>query len=442
MRDFFKGLLVGFCLYLPFSHMAVWYFSLLGLYILLKDINVRFWTISGFVFFLLSLKCATIAVTQYGGISWPLAYALVVPFVLFLTLFQFTLPVYLTKKSHVLLLPIFYLFAELIRSYHPYGGFPWLIVGTLTVYFPFLKHSLSLFNVYFQSFFLLMFLTLLARRRWMWMTLLLSVWVLSAFYGYTQLEKKMTSAKEILVALVQTAVPQQDKLRKDLFYQHTDSILDLLQQAVSKKPDLTVLPESALPFFFSEEDMMEPLYRMSYLSPILVGLVDIREGTKPYNSAYLLANGRLVDHYDKVKLMPIGEFLPEPFGFLKRLFPAISGIDYVPGDQIRPLRLGDIRIATPICFEIAHMSLVHKMADGAHLVAVLTNDGWFNNSDCSYQHLLWAKVRALELGKYVLWVNNSGDTGAIAPDGSIVKRLGYMHRGFIYVRVKLLANRP
>ncbi|MCS7083937.1 MAG: apolipoprotein N-acyltransferase, partial [Aquificaceae bacterium] len=68
---------------------------------------------------------------------------------------------------------------------------------------------------------------------------------------------------------------------------------------------------------------------------------------------------------------------------------------------------------------------------------VLTNDGWFDDSACTRQHILWAKVRALELGKNVLWVNNNGFSGLINPMGKFSKSLSYMERGIIILKLNI-----
>ena len=254
----------------------------------------------------------------------------------------------------------------------------------------------------------------------------------------SNLDRRFENAKTLKVALVQTAVDQHIKLNWNLFREHSPKVLQLVERAAKESPDLILLPESAFPFMFSEEEHPDrfSLMQVSLSTPILVGLIDVREGLKPYNSVYLLHGGR-VSYYDKVKLLPIGEYLPYPFDFLKDIFGAISGMDYIPGEKVESLKLGDIKVATPICFEIAYWDLVRKLSNDANMIAVFTNDGWFKDSDCSFQHLQWARVRAIENGMYVLWVNNSGDTGVIDYKGRVLKKLPYMKRGILFYDVPL-----
>ncbi|WP_340690295.1 apolipoprotein N-acyltransferase [Hydrogenobacter thermophilus] len=442
MKRSLLAILNGILLYLPFSSYNLWFLIFPGIFMLLRRPNQMHYLLTGFTFFFLSLRCVNIASIEYGDINPFLAYTLFALFCLFLTIYQMNLPLYMWKKmgGRLWLLPMFYTLFEVARSYVPYGGFPWLIVGKTLVNFPVVKHSLSFLTVYGGSL-LIWYITYLAfKRKFLALLALLSFSFLLGLSAKQEVLKALEDAKILKVALLQTAVPQQDKLSDKKFREYTDEILSMVSQAVREKPDLVVLPESAFAFFFSDEfdRGRQELFELSYRAPILVGLVDIREGLKPYNSAYLIADGQLVGYYDKIRLLPIGEYMPFPFGFLKDVFSAISGLDYVPGTQKRPIVYKNIQVATPICFEIAYWDLVKELSKKANLVAVLTNDGWFNHSDCSYQHFMWAKVRAIENGKFILWVNNSGDTAVINPFGEVVKKMPYMKRGILIEYVRLL----
>ncbi|MFN3599188.1 MAG: apolipoprotein N-acyltransferase [Aquificaceae bacterium] len=399
---------------------------------------VLFW----FFFLFLSLRCSGIAAVEFGGVNSVLFYFIFGFFAILLALYQFYIPFVLWKRffsKSLWALPPLYVFFEVFRSYFPYGGFPWLILGSISIYLPIVRDSMLYLNVYFHSLLWLFTTLFLVQRRFKLLILLWLPFILLGLFALWEKDRRLQRAQNIKVALVQTAVPQEDKLNREAFIKHAEDILNLVEKAASHGADLVVLPESALPFFFSEDrDENLRLMYLSKKSAILVGLIDIREGMKPYNSAYLFARGMMVDYYDKVKLFPIGEYLPAPFGFLKRLFPAIGGIDYVPGERIKPVEYQSMRIATPICFEVAYYSLVKRLSKEANLIAILTNDGWFKDSDCTHQHYLWARVRALENGKYLLWVNNSGDTGIIDPYGRVLKRMPYMKRGIIFDEIKLL----
>ena len=433
---------VAFLLYLSFSKYEIWFLSFLAFFILFAIRDSIFWFLSGFFFFFMALRCSGIAGIEFGGLNPFVFYIIFLLFAVFLGFYQFYIPIKIWSslfRRIIWALPLLYVALELVRSHFPYGGFPWLIMGSLSVYIPVLRESLMFFNVYFHSLFILFTSLFIFQKRFKSLILMWAFFALVGLIAMKEKAKKIEEAKSIEVALVQTAIHQEDKLNIEAFSKHTEDILNLVEKATSLGVDLVVLPESAFPFFYSEDS--EGNIRLSSLSlkvPILLGFIDIRKGMNPYNSAYLLKDGISVDYYDKVKLFPIGEYVPKPFDFLKKLFPAIGGIDYVPGDRIKPVEYKDMKIATPICFEVAYYHLVKKLSTQANLIVVLTNDGWFKDSDCTHQHYLWARVRALENGKYVLWVNNSGDTGVINPYGKTLQRMPYMKRGIISHEVKLL----
>ncbi|RMH08113.1 MAG: apolipoprotein N-acyltransferase, partial [Aquificota bacterium] len=400
-REALLGFLAGALLYLPFSKLNLWFFLFPALYLFLKNPSLTLWSVGGYTFFFLSLRCVNIASVEFGGVNPILAYFIFSLFALFLTLYQFVVPLILWRRffrKNPWLLPLVYVCFELLRSYFPYGGFPWLVIGSVVGELPLLNQSFYYLNVYIQSLVALYSVLFFAEKRFKNLALLLLFLLFVSLLSFYEKRERVKKAPTLKVALVQTAVPQQDKLDPQAFKKHTHSILDLVEEASLKGVELVVLPESALAFYYSQdyEEGYDRLMLLSFRVPILVGLVDIREGLKPYNSAYLIKDGRAVGYYDKVRLLPVGEYLPYPFGFLKEVFGAIGGIDYVHGQSLEPLRYKGLKIATPICFEVAYWDLVRELSKGANLVVVLTNDGWFKDSDCAFQHRRWAKVRALE----------------------------------------------
>ena len=83
-----------------------------------------------------------------------------------------------------------------------------------------------------------------------------------------------------------------------------------------------------------------------------------------------------------------------------------------------------------MCFEIAYPFYVKKFK--CDIFAVITNDGWFLDSDGTYQHMRMARIRSFENGVFILWVNNTGPSAVISPDGTILKYLPYGERGILF----------
>ncbi|SHK49675.1 apolipoprotein N-acyltransferase [Thermocrinis minervae] len=433
------ALLAGFSLFLPFSKYELWFTMPVGMFLLLLRKEGYIWLLAGLAFFFLSLECASIPMVKYAGLNPVVAYSLVFFLAFFLSLLQFYFPVRLFKNRDVLLILAF-CGIEILRSYFPYGGFPWLISGIVLSYVPVAKYSLYYLTVYGASLVLWFFVLALLGRRFKYALILVLFPFALGTVQLLKLNREYGRGKELYIAVVQTAVPQDVKLNWQSFEKYTPEILAMVKGAVERGAKVILLPETALPLFFDLEDpTIQELYQLSQKSAIVFGIVDLRNSknkVEPYNSVYLFYKGK-VENYDKVRLMPVGEYVPFPFGFLKDLVPAISGLDYQPGKELKPLEVDGVKMATPVCFEIAYWDLVKRLSRDAKLIAVLTNDGWFDDSQCASQHFRWAVVRALENGLPVLWVNNSGYSAYIDHMGNVVKQLPYSKRSILFVHVRI-----
>ncbi len=426
-------LLIAILFYLSFSKLNLWFFIFPALFLLLSSKDWRLWLFSGFLSFFFSLLWIRIAMIDYGEVLPPLAYALILLLASFLSLMQFGITYLLWRSSGFkpFLLPFFWSLTEVLRANFPYGGFPWLLLGELSVDIPFFKYYLSAGGVYLGSL-LLWTPTLIPflRRNLRYFILILALFLVPLPF----LKTEAVVPEGLKVALVQPNVDESIKLDTKKFYEYLPHYWELLDKALEQKPDLVILPESAFPFTANQlYSRGDKLLKYSKEAVIVTGLIDIRqwEGFKPYNSVFVLKDGKVVDFYDKVRLLPFGEYVPFPFGFVKSIFGAIAGTDYTPGDGVRCLKVDGIKLATPICFEVSYYHLVKDFAECGELIAVLTNDGWFRDSDGTYQHLRQARVRALETRRYVLWVNNTGPSAVISPDGRILKKIEYGKKGYI-----------
>ncbi len=393
------------------------------------------WLAGGLLFFFFSLLWVRIAMIDYGGVFPPVAYSLILLLALTLSGMQF-LGTYLLWKIlgyRLPLLPFLWTAFELLRSTFPYGGFPWLLIGESFLDIPFLKLYLSAGGVYTASLlaWMLSITPRLLTRRGIIIPLLSFIIPLP----FIKEPEQDPALRGIKVAIFQTNVPEEIKLSDPDFYRFLPKYWIHFKRILEEKPDLIFLPESAFPFRAGE--IYKRGHRLLYYSlnaTIVTGLVDIRRSGgkyEAYNSVFVIDKGSVRDFYDKMKPLPFGEFVPFPFQFVKKIFGIISGIDYSPGREVRCLRARNIRVGTPICFEVSYYWLVREMAECSNLIAVLTNDAWFRDSDGTYQHFRQARVRALENRKYVLWVNNTGPSAVISPDGDVLKEIPYGKMGYI-----------
>ncbi len=428
LKEVLLGLLSGFFLYLAFSKYNLFLLGFVGLVIALRGGSFRF-LLAGLVFFSLSLKWLYLPLVKYGGVNPLIGYLSVALLILFLFVYQFGLTYFLWSLlgKRWELFPLIYVSVELARSLFPYGGFPWLILGGLILDVPVLRQVIGMGSVYGGSLFVL-YLCILPLLRVPFRKAFLAVTVLLAVSGIYQEIKPLPPEKGLKVAVVQTNIPEDVKLNPYLFEKSYPSILEQLEEAVSQRPDLVILPESAVPFFLEQlEERGKEILELSHKAHIILGIVEIGG---PYNSVVHLFQGKVLGIYRKSILVPFGEYTPSPFKIFSSLVPYLSMSDYARGEGPVCFRAGCVTLGTPICFEVAYNFYIRSFP--CEVIAVLTNDAWFEDTDGTYQHFKLARIRALEEGKYFLWVNNTGPSAVISPRGEPLKVIDYGVKGILF----------
>jgi apolipoprotein N-acyltransferase len=259
------------------------------------------------------------------------------------------------------------------------------------------------------------------------------------FYLKTRWEKIIKEEpKKIKVALLQGNIPQEIKEAKQLetsFQVYRNLALKVLKE----KPDLILFPETAFNFYFPYEtkhtvellrlltDIGAEGKKFNLTPRIVFGTfrLSYTEG-KPmaYNSLMVWDGKDFVDFYDKVKLVPFGEYVPlvEYFPFLKN-FSVVTDV-IKPGfskNLYVPLDTGFIKVTPLICFESAFGEILRqRLKENTQLVFIATNDAWFGQTSAPYQHFQMAILRAVESRRFTIQVANSGITGVIDPTGKVL----------------------
>jgi apolipoprotein N-acyltransferase len=208
----------------------------------------------------------------------------------------------------------------------------------------------------------------------------------------------------------------------------TESLGDLERQMAilshASNVPLIVWPEWPAPFELtpSFRAFVGDVARDSHAYLIFNSVADTLAG-EPLNSAFLVnPEGAIVDRYSQIKLVPFGEYVPPPFGWVNRITKETS--DFVPGDRIVIFPVGDRRVGTFICYESAFPDLVRQFArDGAEMLINLSNDGYFAHSAAREQHLNLVRMRAAENRRWILRSTNDGITAMIDPAGRVTERL-------------------
>ncbi|MBC7329720.1 apolipoprotein N-acyltransferase [bacterium] len=194
------------------------------------------------------------------------------------------------------------------------------------------------------------------------------------------------------------------------------------------RQDLIVFSETAFPVSIPDvqkvREWVENLAREKN-SYVLIGS-PIEEKGRIYNSALLFSpDGKIMGRYDKVQLVPFGEFVPwrKIFPWLKKL--GVRDFDFTPGKGWHPLECKGFSLGPIICFESIFPRIAREYSiKGADILVVITNDSWFGRTWAGEQHLAFSSLRACEEGRYLLRATTTGISAIIAPDGKILKRAG------------------
>jgi apolipoprotein N-acyltransferase len=229
------------------------------------------------------------------------------------------------------------------------------------------------------------------------------------------------------VSVVQGNIDQSVKWKPE-YQQKTLSTYETLTRTTAGfRPRITVWPETAVPFFFQEAgDNSRRVVDIAEASggALLFGSPAYErtgDGVRYLNRAYLVdPSDRSIRHYDKVHLVPFGEYVPlkQFLFFIQRLVPAAG--DFAAGAEVAPLRLGTASIGVLICFEAIFPDLARRMSrQGANVLVNLTNDAWFGRTSAPHQHLAMAAFRAVETRRPLVRAANTGISAFVLPSGKI-----------------------
>ncbi|MFH1429402.1 MAG: apolipoprotein N-acyltransferase [Candidatus Margulisiibacteriota bacterium] len=264
----------------------------------------------------------------------------------------------------------------------------------------------------------------------------------SLHYGYTQLNKGINQLP-FKAVVIQPNVPQEKKLDRSSYPQlkkdylaSLNSVIDKLPSEIQNEEIVFFMPETIIPAFLqNDKEFINGLHSAlkKLNNSALVFGVPSRDKDKYYNSALVLANQTVQDNYNKVNLVPFGEYLPVP-GFMRGAFQKNGYFvaDYNQGDDYKVLRVMNSNLGLGICFE-SMLPFIYKefTKKGAEVLAVLTNDAWFLKSAGPKQHLMASTFRAIENHRWFIQCANTGISAIIDPCGRIVQKIDNGKEGYI-----------
>ncbi len=466
---FFSGVALIFC----FPNFDIFYLAwvilvpfLISLYEMDNRKSFKAGIIFGFPYFFGTLYWIYHSINHYGNIPFLISIIIVFMLCAYLCLYTgifamlFSVCIRNTKLPALFIAPLFWTVIEFLRSYI-LTGFPWSSIGYSQYKFLPVIQIADITGIYGISFLVLLYNGALAdifllKKRTKKMplfplshsvigfTVLVILTILIFIYGHIRLNENR-HGKFFKASVIQGNIEQDKKW--DSAYQHLviETYKEMSIRASLSSPSIIIWPETALPFFFNtdEEYTYELIdFQKQLNTHLLFGSILIKGKDK---EKYLLSNsavlldpyGKVTYIYDKIHLVPFGEYVPlqKILFFINKLVVGIG--DYIKGNRYILAETPYGYFSTVICYEVIFPGLVRKFfLQGGDFLVNITNDAWFGQTTGPYQHFSMSTFRAIENRKPVIRVANTGISGFIDSNGRILSKTGIFERTFITENIR------
>ena len=340
-----------------------------------------------------------------------------------------------------------------VEATHGFLGFAWLALGNAGIDMAIPLRLAPFTGVYGLSFVFAMMATALAlavlrrpRRELLWLAALLPLALLP------HLPPSLPGRDTALLA--QPNISETEQWTPESLDRMERSQMALTLRGVLEEtrhpPSIVVWPEVPAPLYYDEDERFRSyantLARVSH-AWLLVGVVAHAPSGAPLNSATLVSPaGVAVSRYDKVNLVPFGEYVPWPFGALANKVSNEVG-DFAAGKRVVVSPVDGHKIGAFICYESVFPNFVRRFAAaGAEVLFNISNDGWFGKSAARLQHLELVRMRAVENRRWILRSTNDGITATIDSAGRLRGSLPLFveatsYTGFSYIPEKTVYTR-
>jgi apolipoprotein N-acyltransferase len=456
---FFLAATSGGLLSLSFhgSHPSIFSFVCLAV-LLISILNARGWVaffcglFHGLIFVLTCVPWIAEVLSVHGGMSSAAGWSVLL---LIAAIWGASIGIFAWLVQRVSLIridlallgaPFLWISTEVLRAYLPEISFPWSLLGYPAAGNPALLQLTTITGIYGLSFLVACFNALIvwvfaepSRKR---IAILSAAALLVILFMWIAPRLVPGAEAHHFARVVQPNFPEINQYMGDWYADHKSELaelerLSLRPSANSPSPDLLIWPEAPAPFSFQDPHFGPFISNLAqeFHHPVIVGIIDwkpilegdqriARSGLVPYNSAAMLNEaGQRIFLYDKIHLVPFGEY--EPFPLIHQVVNSVS-------EEVGGFRKGKERnvghfsnantFSTFICYEAIYPGEIREFArNGAQLLINISNDGWFGQSDAAEQHLRMARVRAVENRRWLLRDTNSGITASIDPYGNVTR---------------------
>src|SRR5215471_12345685 len=366
---------------------------------------------------------------------------------------SFTLTVHRISRRSIelacLAAPFVWVTFEFVRAHLPEISFPWNLLGYPAVANLGLLQITTITGIYGLSFLSAAFNGLLAwavASRKMAVKPRLGITVVVAAILLTVMALGLRLVPEAkaqhFARAVQLNFPEAQEYPADWFAKNAgqlDEVSKLSLSPSAEKPDLLVWPEAPAPFSFEDTQFATLASKLAiqFGHPFVAGSIEWKAPVDPsdrvppghlapYNSALLIdPQGQRVFVYDKIHLVPFGEY--EPFPLIHRVVAHLSDEvgGFHKGNKYAVGQLpGGHTFGVFICYEAIYPGEVRRFAaNGAQLLLNISNDGWSGRSAAAEQHLHMARVRAVENRRWIVRATNNGYTVSVDPYGRVFELL-------------------
>ncbi|MBT5471500.1 MAG: apolipoprotein N-acyltransferase [Nitrospina sp.] len=404
------------------------------------------------VFYNWGLSWINNTLINYGNLHWILSFAVLGLLSAYLSFFV-ALFCYFVRRTcgdnricFFLFAPVLWVSFEYLRSTHSEYGFSWLGLGYSQFQNLPVIQAAEWTGVYGISWLIILvnsglYLSwkcwreqnqkdLELKTGWRILSVTLLVFSLWQVYGtiiWKQTLSSTVSKRHIKIGLVQGNVEQFMKWNPAYQNQVINKYKELTLKAAKENPALIIWPETATPYYFEESqtetEMLRNLAREIKI-PILFGSPHrkkINNELVYFNSAYLLSEtGETLSRYDKMHLVPFGEFVPfrKILFFIEKLVVMIG--DFGRGTEATVMETAGNKVGVSICYELIFPDLIRQaVKNGANFLVNITNDAWFGKSAASYQHMSMGALRAVENRVPIVRAANTGISGTIEATGKL-----------------------